>query len=527
MRPPKLLALACLVAILPAQVSGAADDPLPSAGQIAARVREATGSLPPSERISIRFVHGTLDGTRIAVRRGSDWRETTREGPFVSDSGALRTYGWRQNENGITVVDTGAYESDFASPAISSGAVVTLSADSREYVLSMLNESGFGWKTYVERATWRVVRQEYVGKTQRTVKRYEDFRRLGARERPWHYVSDDGRPEDRYEETVISDTSDPVREEEVLVPEDRRMLVEFPTGGQPVVLPARFERDRIIVRATIGQRGYDLLLDTGASGIELDADAIKQLALPSYGRQLFAGVGGTVAGSRTIVPEIRVGELRLRDVVVGTMPPIERERGVTTGSIYAESTAKVAIRITGLLGFDFIAGTVLKIDYDRHSVNAISPAAFKSPPGAFDIPVRLGSGTPKVDVRINGALGENFLIDTGAMGALLVYERFARDNPEAMQDLRGGGVERLGTLSGIGGYVATEPLQLDTVSIGSITFKKFVAYRATSTSLSANLDGLIGTDFLRFFDLYTDYANSRVILVPNAAGRAAYKLPKS
>jgi hypothetical protein len=35
------------------------------------------------------------------------------------------------------------------------------------------------------------------------------------------------------------------------------------------------------------------------------------------------------------------------------------------------------------------------------------------------------------------------------------------------------------------------------------------------------MDGVIGPDFLRFFDVHLDYPNGTVYLVPNASGRSA------
>jgi predicted aspartyl protease len=519
-------ALACLMCTAAPRPGGA--DQVPTAAEILAHVREAAGRPPATERVHIAIVRGDLNGERTVIRRGQDWVETSRVGPFSTARGRLRGYGWHQNENGITVIDGAAGDAPIGDSAASERGASVSVGDANDYVLAELDADGYGTKTFVEPATWRVVRQDTIYPSNRSTVRYDRFQRVAGHERATHWIRDGGNRQDREEDTITADTTDDVKEAEVLVPDDRRTLVEFPAGTQTVTLPARFDRNRIIVRAAIGNRGVDLVLDTGASGISLDQSLIKEAGGVTYGRALYNGIGGTVSGSRSIVSEMRVGSLVMRDVVVATMPAIDADRSATTGSVLPETLindrAVLGTKIVGLLGFDFIAGLALKIDYAGHTVTAMTAASFKGPgAGAIELPVRLGRGTPQVDVTINGATGREFIVDTGAPErALLVYDRFARAHPDAMTDLHGGSVERMARVGGIGGMAASEPVQLETVVIGKITFKKFVAYRITSVN-SAGLDGLIGGEFLRYFDVYTDYQNSRLVLVPNAAGRATYK----
>ena len=141
----------------------------------------------------------------------------------------------------------------------------------------------------------------------------------------------------------------------------------------------------------------------------------------------------------------------------------------------------------------------------------------------FALDARMGDGSPYVSVTINGALSERFAVDTGGAGTFMIFDAFARKHPEALVDKGGGGSLRDMQYFGVGGQIETRPYQLGSVKLGPLNFVDFVGYRVTSAQSYAGSDndGIIGTDFLRLFTVGFDYANGRVYLVPNTAGRKA------
>jgi predicted aspartyl protease len=255
----------------------------------------------------------------------------------------------------------------------------------------------------------------------------------------------------------------------------------------------------------IGSRAVDFLLDSGASEIAIDETVAQQLGLAVYGVHSYAGSARRFSGGRVIIPEMRAGSLTMHDVVAITVPSVSVSSGKR--------------RAVGLLGFDFIDALGLKIDYRHGVVGAVPAEAFVPPAAATVLEARLEGGSPQVDVRVNGALGERFVIDTGNSGTFLIFDYFARRYPSALVD-RGGGDGRDKRFRGIGGSVQTAPYQLETIDLGGFQFHDFVGYRVLATSeFAINDDGLIGSDLLRYFDLYMDYAHSRLYLVPNELGR--------
>jgi len=508
------ISVAAILALLLAGFGNgrAAELVLPSATEILAHVADVAGPLPAREHLTIAFTSASLSGSHRTVRRGDDFRTIYEEGPLHTEIGRLGAMDWHQNENGETVRDTP--DPGFASHEDYEPSVHRLAPPADGYVVANLSLSGYGTKEYIDASTWRIVRRDVLSASGTTTTRYDDFRRVAGHERAWHWTLEDGHPENAADYKVVVDSDADVADAELAIPPDRRALVEFPAPPGPVMLPAHFDHDQIYVRIDIAGRGLDFLLDTGASEIAIDADVAKQLGLAVVGVRSYAGSAQRFSGGHAVIPEIRIGDLRMHDVVVATIPSL-RMGGART-------------KVVGLLGFDFIDALGLKIDYAHQEISAVPRDAFAPPGGdAIALDARLGGGSPQVDVRINGALGKRFVLDTGASGSLVIFDYFARRYPKTLVDL-GGGENRGRRYAGVGGAIQTEPYQVATIELGPLAFHKFVVYRVISRgSFPVAADGLIGADLLRYFDLYTDYAHGRLYLAPNDDGRAVVRRPNS
>ncbi len=481
---------------------------VPTVAAVRERVRLAAGTRPPSERIVVTYDARGLHGRNTTYRIGDDYRELVEEPPFRTQHGRLAKQAWHQNANGETVLDQ-------ADPGLATGdAMATTISETVSpvagYVLASLNAAGSGTKEYIEAATWRVVRRVIVRPTGTTTFAYDDFRTVDGVTQAWHWTVRDGHAENDADYRIERRSND-VSAPDVAIAAPRGTFVEFPAGRDRVSLPVREAGDKFYVRLTIGERGLDFLLDTGASGITIDDDIARQLGLTVYGHYSNAANAGRYVGGRVLIPSIKVGDLAMHDVVMGLTPHMNASIG--TGEV----------RPVGLLGFDFIAALALELDYEHAVVTATAPSSFAAPTAPHTVPldIRLGTQAPMTDVAINGALGERFLIDTGASGPVLIFDYFRRRHPSALVDL-GGGEARNRHFLGVGGAFETQPYQLDSVRLGNVNFKDFLAFVVrTKTAYASDEDGVLGTEFLRLFNVYLDYANSSIYLEPNARGRAA------
>jgi predicted aspartyl protease len=281
--------------------------------------------------------------------------------------------------------------------------------------------------------------------------------------------------------------------------------VEFPPAVSSVPLPTRFSDGKFIVRVMIAGRGLDFLLDTGAAGIVINRDIAEQLHLEEHGAYSNAANAGRYVGTSAIVPEMTIGSLTMRDVVVTTVPDVDEGRP----GLY---------KVVGLLGFDFIDAVGLKLDYQAGTVTALTPDAFAVPtdPRTIDLDIRLGSLQPETSLVVNGSLGEHFMLDTGASGGLMLFDYFQRRHPEALSEKERLPINPNLHFVGVGGDFDVRPYRLHSVRLGKVNFADFVALAVESSkSYGGDQDGLIGTELLSLFTLYTDYPAGKIYLAPN------------
>ena len=124
------------------------------------------------------------------------------------------------------------------------------------------------------------------------------------------------------------------------MPNSRRRWSTFPAGVKTVTLPSKFGRQHVVVRIMVGTRGLDFLLDSGASGITIDTDVARQLGLPAYGQQS-AVTAQRYTTARTIVPEMHIGDLVMRDVAVQIVPqaPTRSSRATKRSGCWASTSS--------------------------------------------------------------------------------------------------------------------------------------------------------------------------------------------
>ena len=461
-----------------------------------------------------------LTGTFTQKTAGEDFVTTLALGPFVSMDGRFEGQSWRQDENGLTVlrqdihqktaISEKAIDAAFDLPESPAPGIELLGETSNAspaYVVQVHPRGGRLVWLFFDASSGLIVREESVVAERRVVTTYDDFRRARGTTEAWHHHVSDGQPfnDEDWRLASLQVDSAQLAASDFAIPADRRALVEFPAGVSDVRLPARIVDGKVIVRLTVGRRGLDFLLDSGAGDIAFDSDVAASLGLHPLGRQTQV-VAGRFARSRAIVPEILVGELRMRDAVVSILP--------------FQSSPEPGTRIVGLLGFDFFKNVVVRIDYEHGTVDAIDPAAFTPPAQAVAVPVALDDGVPLVPATVGDESGSHFILDTGS-AYTIIFSGFASDHPDAVADQSGGALERnahgIVTARGVGGEVMLVPTELRMFRFGGSDFAGYTAYvtRAARALEREDEDGLIGAPTLSRFIVYLDYPRRRVELIRN------------
>lgn len=478
---------------------------VPDVATIRAHIRAAAGDLPAVYRETDETLSSNGSKTiEKAFVSGPNRRYTFDSGRFHNERGFDGHVVWHMNDNGQVVIDEP--DPGFASREQTTTTVTAISTPVEGYLIASMSANGRGVKEYVDGTTWHTVRREQITINGTVVTTFDDMRLDHGRTFAHHVHTDNGYSHTSSDLNVIDYAADDVSAADVAMPKPRRTLVEFPAGVSSVDLPAKFGRNHIYVRVTIAGRGLDFVLDSGASGITIDSTVAHELGLPAF-QEHSAVMAGRYTTARTIVPEIRVGNLTMRDVAAQEIP-----QGWRTGDDVKE---------VGLLGFDFLDELGVTIDYENKRVTVVPGSAYVPPAGHDAIPldVRLSSGQPRATMTLNGALGERWILDTGGSTSVIVFDYFVRRHPEAVHEA--GPADGHRRMYGIGGEIDAAPLRIDSLQLAGVNLSGFTGYRVVGqTTYAQNDDGIVGVDFLRLFTLGFDYPHSKVYLVPNTVGRA-------
>jgi hypothetical protein len=491
---------------------------------------------------------GGADDIITSVWSGKDFKTTSTWGPIVEQDGRIAGVRWRQNFNGMVVIQGGIHQQGErfddtmkAARAGSPGDAVKLLGEVTTpfpaYVLQVQPAGDPPTWLFIDKSSGLETRDEGISGAIRFTRTYRDFRTTDGATVPWIVESTDGRTADDSTTTRTSlKLNVSVSPTQLTLPQTKRQLVDFPAGATSVRLPAsmpdmtnsehvlvdndytasrsQFKR-HMVVRVSINGRGLDFLLDSGAGAIFLDKQVADDLGLTQYpiGSQIF---GGPTQQSYAVVPELRVGDLSMKNIVVVASPPV--------GFRVADNE-----KIAGILGYDFISNVGLKVDWDKGQITAYPPGTMQMPATAVTLPILLDDLIPYVPASIGDVASDHFLLDTGA-DDVYIFPAFARAHKAELAD-QGLGHRRqldLGEAYSIGASGVTEviPTQVKRFVFG-VPFSEFIVQVEQSDAkyVEQDLDGLIGFHFLHYFNLYFDYPNSRIMLEPNDQFRNAKHIP--
>jgi len=456
-----------------------------------------------------------MKGSYHEISSGDDYKNSETLNGLSTQDGQLDDRSWYQNENGVVVIQHNLHpESEIATSALihhanNGNAGLTLvgeSASPAAYVIEIHSAGGRHEWRFLDRTSYQLVRLVAVYPDKRETTAFDDFRKVDGVVEPWHVHKSDGRPQNEQDFVTTSLRFNvPVQSSDLEIPLSSDNLVLFPPGAQTVRLPAKILNNDIVVTVTIGDRGYDFLLDSGAGEILLDGNVANKLGLTMFGESVQTDAG-THEHKQAIVPDMRIGSLDMKNVVVGTSTFTQRE--------------EVGTEIVGLLGFDFIANTALKVDYQNGTVDAVPPLLFVPPADGVGLEASWDDGSPRVPVQVGDTAG-NFIFDTGAFSAV-VFLRFAQAHPDALKDEGEG--SRLSSeipfgiqSTGVGGSLSMKPVQIKQFAVGGVNYQDFLMWEITDNRgfNYEDIDGLLGGEFLKYFTVYFDYKDNHIYLIRN------------
>jgi hypothetical protein len=423
------------------------------------------------------------------------------------------------------------------------------------YVVEARLKTGSPMWGFYDKKSVLLTRIEIPFVEERDVYEFSAFHKTGPYTDPSRLVISTGVTRNDEQYTLSTQYNVPLSATDVAMPLSNDALVQFPAGLNVVSLPLRivgkegrseFVSDQqyhsigapgnmtrpgyvahfaadphLITRASIEDRDYDFMLDSGAPGIFVSSDAVSKLGLKSFGPEEQTITGSWVR-EFALIPKMQIGAITLSNVTAYVLPDWH----------YRPSTGTDAI---GLIGYDFIANAVLSIDFEKSTLTATNPILFVPPAEAVVVPIILDDGVPNVSMQIGQSTADRIVVDTGSATSLIL-PRFANAHPDDVKDL-GKGREvtrtRLADVDWVsgsyiqyyeslgGGLTQLRATELKRLSLGGIDLKNWVmlelvAPTGAAEQIGRDEDGLIGFDFLQYFTVQLDYQHNQMFLVPNS-----------
>jgi len=270
-------------------------------------------------------------------------------------------------------------------------------------------------------------------------------------------------------------------------------------GAHETTVPFQLINNHIYAPVSInGSKPLNFIFDTGGHDILTPATA-QLLGIKAIGSQTATGAGNKTAQSGLArVETIRVGAATL------SRQPV---------AVLQFSTASEGVDEQGMIGYEFFARFVTRIDYGRHLLTFIDKRYFDPKDAGTPVRFRFFGQFPEVLGSYDGMAGR-FGIDTGARNTLSLTRPFAAQNQ--LREREPHGIEAL-TGWGVGGpshgYVFRgKELVLDGVKIAS-PLTEFSIDKGGAGGADA-FPNNVGGGLLKRFVVTLDYAHQLIYLKP-------------
>jgi ankyrin repeat protein len=280
--------------------------------------------------------------------------------------------------------------------------------------------------------------------------------------------------------------------------------VRLPPGQAEVTVPLARVDELLLARVRInGQDAGHFIVDTGASGIVVDAKLAQRLNLPWVWHVEGRGVNGTIQVPVRGIESLAFG--------AASMP------GLWAGEVDFEGIGeRLDVHPGGCLGQPVFSALPVTVDWRGGTLTFHDRGAFKPPAGASAFELRFDKGVPAVRGIVDGRHELWFDLDTGGSGAIVVSESMLRLHPGLIEMVEGGG----STFLGFGGSKPFRKGRVQSLEVLGHVFEaqevdvplsgENASPAAEEKAAPSERFAAIGADLLRQFRLTFDYQNDRL-----------------
>ncbi|MBV8245547.1 MAG: aspartyl protease family protein [Candidatus Eremiobacteraeota bacterium] len=465
-------------------------------------------------------------GTETIERTGSDYHSHIANGAFVEEYGQFLGTRWHKDYNGAVTTMEGTESDSFV---IARMRLIEDAADPKNDA-KVLGEVGDPKPAYVvevrlphqddpewifyDKATYLIDRVETVSDDRRNVGTYDDYRTTAGLTEAWHIHSTDGRPE--YDYDYVRHSFEPgakIDPKEFAIPVDAGPMFTVPGT---YAIPCKFIDGTLVVRVMINGRGLDFAVSSGMHDIVIDREVAKEMNLPTLGQLTQTPSGKPL--EFMVRPEwLSVGNLNIHQPVMQAYDFY----------YYLGENMKVV----GVLGYDFLRNAAIKMDFVNGSLFAIDPKTLDKAPNSttFVYPVKLDDGYPMVAVQIGNGTSQRFMVDND-VDQTTIFGSFAEAHPDDVADTGHWGNYFVPYVheTSVGFKVRIQYSQIKHFMFGPADYGGFLVV-VTNVPVgpeNAPIDGIVGLDLMKYYDVTYDYAHNRILLDPNILYKAS-ATPKS
>lgn len=242
-----------------------------------------------------------------------------------------------------------------------------------------------------------------------------------------------------------------------------------------------------------GTGPYDFILDTGAGTTLVAPHLARRLGLQATEAKQGQTAGGKVDVLLSRVDRLQVGRARAKDLQVAVTDLSAVENAVGT-------------RLDGDLGYNFLKGFCLAVDYAKQELSlGSSPASYE---GAARAEAKIIIANPKkplilVETFANGRGPLQFAVDTGT-STTAIAPQLARDLALPLSAMPGvtTGAAQISVSAGKLGSLAVGHAAVANVPVIVGPFVEMLG-----GVIGTRLDGILGYNYLRAFRVMIDYPN--------------------
>lgn len=257
---------------------------------------------------------------------------------------------------------------------------------------------------------------------------------------------------------------------------------------------------RIYVKCSVnGSRPLLFLFDTGATTMVINSNSLKGIPMKFSGTIVNHGATGSNEVRRSAENQFSIGKKTLAKVPFIAIP-------------YAPDLWD------GVLGLWFIQQQVTEVNYTDRKIYLYPHGTYTPPPEAIRLKVEYVMGIPVVPVQAT-VNGKSYLlrlsVDTGSDRVLDLNTPFVKKH-HLLGSQTPFSVSRISSSDSNTGTL--ENVMFDCIQLGPFKLPRIPGAFSTVTSgvqSSPDMDGVMGNNLLKRFNLVYDFKNESIYLIPN------------